>query len=39
MSDNNTAEPILQCPHEGCTAGFRRKSRLEQHIRVHTGEV
>ena len=27
------------CTYEGCFAAFGKPSRLEQHIRVHTGEV
>jgi len=27
------------CTYEGCTASFGRPYRLEQHLRVHTGEV
>lgn len=27
------------CTFEGCSAAFGKPSRLEQHVRVHTGEV
>lgn len=27
------------CTYEGCSASFGKPSRLEQHVRVHTGEV
>lgn len=30
---------VHACTYEGCDKFFRRPSRLDQHIRTHTGEV
>ena len=39
--ENAAVEKYLRycCTYEGCVASFGKPSRLEQHTRVHTGEV
>ena len=32
-------EKKFTCIFDGCQAVFGRRNRLEQHIRIHTGEV
>lgn len=38
-SNESSKSKIYTCSFENCTAAFGKPSRLQQHIRVHTGEV
>jgi hypothetical protein len=37
--DASNEEKKFTCTLNGCQAVFGRRNRLEQHIRIHTGEV